>query len=302
MGLLVVASAKGSPGVTTTALLLGGLWPRQSVVAECDPSGADVAWRMPARDGQPLDPQTGVLSLVAAGRKTMHPGLLLQHSQQIVGGLDVLAGVSAPEQAGGVRWDELGRLLADVSGLDVIADLGRIGASTPQNALLARAAAVLMLVDTLPSNVVHLRERLTRLRGSLGGPLAPPVHVAVVAPPKRDRAVREVADALQRADVEVEGVHHLAHDVSGAGFFLGQVRGRADRTALVRSAQPLVATLAGRTARHFVGDEQPAAGSAAETDDAGIGPGAGGDARPGAGPAPGQPVGQPVGQDPEASA
>lgn len=254
MGLLVLASAKGSPGVTTTSLLVGGLWPRPALVAECDPSGADVAWRMPAPDGQPLDPQTGVLSLVAAGRKAMHPGLLLQHSQQIVGGLDVLTGVTAPEQAGGVRWEDLGRLLSDAPGLDVVADLGRIGANTPQNALIGHAAAVLLLVDTLPSNVVHLRERLARLRGSLGGPFAPPVHVAVVAPPKRERAVREVREALTRADVDVEEVHHLAHDPAGAGFFLGQVRGRAERTALVRSALPLTAGLAERTAGHFVDD------------------------------------------------
>ncbi len=261
MGLLVVASAKGSPGVTTTSLLVGGLWPRRSVVAECDPSGGDVVWRMPSPTGQPLDPQTGLLTLVAAGRRNLHPGLILQHTQQMVGGQDVLPGVTVPEQASGVRWEDVGELFAQAPGLDLIADLGRIGARTPQNALLSRAAAVVLVVDTVPSNVVHLRERLGRLRQELGGPMAPPHHVVVVAPPKRQRAVREVREALERAEGDVEGVHHLAHDPSGAGFFLGQVRGRAERTALVRSARPLVEHLAERTAALFVedrrGDEDP---------------------------------------------
>ena len=52
MGLLSVVSAKGSPGATTTALLLGALWPRPTVLAECDPSGSDVAWRMPSNEVQ----------------------------------------------------------------------------------------------------------------------------------------------------------------------------------------------------------------------------------------------------------
>ncbi|RYJ06001.1 MAG: hypothetical protein EON52_08655, partial [Actinomycetales bacterium] len=63
MGLVAFASAKGSPGVTTASLLVGALWPRPTIVVECDPSGGDVALRMPGDDGQPLDPQRGLLSL-----------------------------------------------------------------------------------------------------------------------------------------------------------------------------------------------------------------------------------------------
>jgi hypothetical protein len=262
VGLIAVASAKGAPGVTTTALVLGALWPRMSVVAECDPSGGDVAWRMPGPEGQPLDPQAGLLALVAAGRKAMHPGLIAHHGQRIVGGLSVLTGVTTPEQATGVRWEDIATLFAQAPGLDVVADLGRIGAQTPQNALLQTADAIAMVVDTVPSNVVHLRERLSRLQHALGGAMAPPVHVLVVAPPKRQRAVREVADALERAELTVEAVHHLAEDAAGAAFFLGQVRGRAERTALVRSALPVATALAERTAGGFVEIEAEPEGNA----------------------------------------
>jgi len=256
VGLIAVASAKGSPGVTTTALLFGALWPRQSLVAECDPAGGDVAWRMPAAHGHALDPQLGIVSLVAAGRKSMHPGLLPQHTQIVVGGLPVVVGVTAAEQSTGLAWDDLATLFARAPGVDVIADLGRIGARTPQNTLLRSAAVVVMVVDTVPSNVVHLRERIGRIHESLGGPMAAPIHVVVTAPPKRARAVREVHETLERSGVHVEAVHHLAYDVSGAGFFLGQVRGKPDRTALVRSAHPIVAALAQRTVSSFIGNQQ----------------------------------------------
>lgn len=262
MGLIAVGSAKGSPGVTTVALLMGMLWPRMSVVAECDPSGGDVAWRMPGADGRPLDAQTGLLSLVAAGRRALETGLVLRHGQTIVGGQVVIAGMSAPEQASSVPWTDLGAILAGAPGFDVIADIGRVGAKTPQSALLDVASAIVMVVDTVPSSVVHLRDRLIRIQGARSSMLRPPTHVVVVAHPKRQRAVHEVDEALTRSEAEVEAVHHLAFDPKGAAFFLGQGQGRADRTTLVRSAQPVVAALADRTEAAFTPDD-PAAGEAA---------------------------------------
>lgn len=252
MALITIASAKGSPGVTTAALLLGALWPRPAVVAECDPAGGDIAYRMPAQDGQPLDPQAGLVSLSAAGRKAMHPGLIEQYAQPIVGGLGVLTGVSLPEQAGGLAWPELANLFANAPGTDVIADLGRIGAATPQNALLATSSLVVMVTGTVPSGIIHLRERIVRVHQAFGGALAAPMHVVVVAEPKRARAVREAREVLERARTQFEDVHHLAHDPAGAAFFLGQVKGKPDRTPLVRSARPIVARFAERTAAAFV--------------------------------------------------
>lgn len=253
MALIALASAKGSPGVTTAALLLGGLWPRPVLLSECDPAGGDVALRIPASDGNPLDTHEGLLSLVAAGRKTMHPELVLQHCQQIVGGLDVLAGITVPEQAAGLgqQWANLGPLLDAVEGRDVIADLGRIGAATPQNALLGSAHAIAMVVDTTPSNVVHLRERISYVQDQVGGPMGTPVHVLVVAEPKRRTAVREIREALARAEITVAEVHHLAYDVRGANVFLGQINGNPGRTTLVRSARPIVEKLSETTAGFY---------------------------------------------------
>lgn len=253
MGLLAVASAKGSPGVTTAALLFAALWPRPSVLVECDPSGGDVALRMPAPDGEPLDSSPGLLNLVAAGRKSLYADLVDVHSEQIVGGLDVLTGMTTPEQAAGLgQWAQLGELFSRLPGKDAVVDLGRIGATTPQNAVLASASAVALVVDAIPSSVIHLRERLARVSESLGGTVGPPIYVIVVAPPKRTRAVAEVRAAIDRSGTPVTAVRHLADDPAGARFFLGQVSGSPSRTQLVRSAQPIVDELAARMVGTFL--------------------------------------------------
>lgn len=253
MGLISVASAKGSPGATTTALLLGALWPRPVVVAECDPGGGDIAMRMPAAEGGVLDPERGLLSLAAAGRKSMYPELVLQHAQTIAGGLEVLVGVRVPEQAVALnqQWAQFGPLFAGLEGRDVIADLGRVGATTPQNSLLESSSDVVLVVDTQPSAVVHMRERARAIASRFEPPRGPRIHIVVVAEVKRRQPVREISDALERSDVSVAAVHHLAEDPKGALFFAGQIEGRPDRTNLVRTARPVVAELAAESAPFF---------------------------------------------------
>lgn len=266
MGLICVASAKGSPGATTTALVMGALWPRPVLVAECDPGGGDIALRMPAAEGGVLDPERGLVSLSAAGRKTLHPELVLQHSQQLVGGLDVLAGVRLPEQATALnqQWAQFGPLFAALEGRDVIADLGRVGSTTPQNSLLESASDVVLVVDTQPSAVVHMRERARAILSRFEAPRGPRLHVVVVAEVKRRQPVREIGEALERSDVSVAAVHHLAEDAKGALFFSGHIDGRPDRTALIRTARPIVAELAAATAPFFRPAEEHAVAGGVE--------------------------------------
>ena len=51
MALIAIASDKGAPGVTTSALALAAVWPRPVLLAECDPSGGDLAYRFPDSSG-----------------------------------------------------------------------------------------------------------------------------------------------------------------------------------------------------------------------------------------------------------
>ncbi|HVU90955.1 MAG TPA: hypothetical protein VHC23_01905, partial [Jatrophihabitans sp.] len=64
MSTVVFFSAKRAPGATTAAMLAAALWQRPAVLADCDPAGGDVALRLPAPDGRPLDVERGLLSLL----------------------------------------------------------------------------------------------------------------------------------------------------------------------------------------------------------------------------------------------
>ncbi|MCP5854114.1 hypothetical protein NL323_29700, partial [Klebsiella pneumoniae] len=61
MSLIVLGAAKGAPGVTTAAVALAAVWPRSAVVAECDPSGGDLALRLTGAGGRPLAQDHGML-------------------------------------------------------------------------------------------------------------------------------------------------------------------------------------------------------------------------------------------------
>ena len=66
--LISIASAKGSPGASTSAHVLAAVWPRPVVLAELDPVGSDLVYRTRSREGAPLDSDRGVVSLAAAIR------------------------------------------------------------------------------------------------------------------------------------------------------------------------------------------------------------------------------------------
>jgi len=254
MTLITVAAAKGSPGVTTTALALAALWPRPVLLAECDVAGADIPLRMSAADGGVVDPDRGLLSLAAAGRKGLTPELVQAHTQQILGGVEVLVGTRAPEQAVGLShlWALLGPALDQVAGHDVLADCGRLGPATPQSALLKASKLVIMVCTDEVSSVVHLRERLVALAPMLdpSSPVGTAIAVAVVADPKRRGAVAQVRETLQRTEIPLQAIWHVARDPRGAGFFSGNVVGRADKTPLVLSAR-VVADEAARSVEPF---------------------------------------------------
>ncbi|TWD84380.1 hypothetical protein FB561_5567 [Kribbella amoyensis] len=241
MALVAMASAKGSPGVTTAALVMGALWPRQVLLTECDPAGSDVAIRMTAPGGQPLNSDRGLVSLAAAGRKGLGDEVIMAHSQQLDGGLDVMLGVRSPEQVGGMGglWAPLGITFNQMQSADVIADCGRIGASSPQLPVVQAARLVVLVCTATGSSVAHLRERLATLVHHVDARLA----VMVVADPKQRDGVKQVWSVLDQMSVRIEHRWHLAYDPVGAAFFDGRGHGRLDRTALIRTASDIAAEM-----------------------------------------------------------
>ncbi|GAA4237216.1 hypothetical protein GCM10022254_48760 [Actinomadura meridiana] len=272
MALIALAADKGAPGVTTAAVALGAVWPRPVLVAECDQAGGDLVYRLPASadgdasgdtDGGMLNPSRGLLSLAATARRGLRPDQIAEHCQRLVGGLDVLVGITNAEQAQAMTWlwGPLGRAFAGLAPVDVIADCGRLGAETPLTGLLREADLIVLLTRATLEQVAHLRERVMALSEDMRG--GPPVGVLVLADPRDFRASiaevdRILAGARQRGqdarggdvaqgrppDVTVLG--GLALDPKGAELLSGRWGGRLDRSLLIRSAREAAGDLVGR--------------------------------------------------------
>lgn len=214
MSLLSFASAKGSPGVSHAVAELARLWGRDAVVADLDPAGGDVVLLQRDASGEPLLPDTGLVSLGAAlrGGKSAELG---EHLQTTIDGTRTLVGVSTPAQvhALGPVWGQIATSLAAQRG-DVLADLGRFTPGSPVVPIIESSAALVLVArDDLPS-LAHLRERLQGLReplnlGRLGGK---PVGVALVGDPRNARAVGDMVRLFAAADLSVEGLGMIADD------------------------------------------------------------------------------------------
>lgn len=237
MALIAVASGKGSPGTTTLALTLATVWPRPAVLAELDPVGTDLAYRLRGSDGEALAAERGVLGLAADPHSP-----LTDHVQQITSGLDVLvgpppAGLSDPVG----RWAEVGGALAGAPGLDVVADCGRLHAGSPALPVLRAAAGVVLVTRPTIDNVAHL---LATAGDVVDAAPAAEVHVVVVADVRDDRSWREIAGLVEQAELPVGVVRRFAHDRDAVGLLSGAWSARLHRSLLVRSGREIATELA----------------------------------------------------------
>src|SRR5918997_262609 len=146
---IAFASAKGSPGVTTTVAALAASWPaeRGLLVAEVDPAGGDLVVRLD------LATEPGLVSLAAAGRR--EPDAVRRALVAPVSADQASASLSALR--GG-----LARVLDQV-GLDVIVDCGRLDPSSPAFDLANRGALLVMVARPVVAEVHHLSSRLAGL-------------------------------------------------------------------------------------------------------------------------------------------
>lgn len=247
MALVAFASAKGAPGVTTGALVLGALWPRDVLVADCDPVGGDVANRMPDTEGRPLDVDRGLLALAASARHGLTPELVEDQVQTVTGGLRVLVGVRTPEQgtALGPLWPVLGPCLDRLPSGDVLADCGRLTGAPGQLDVVKAARFLVLFCEPTVSSLLHLRERLPVLEERLRSSSPDGVPIGVVVVSDRPGDVDAVAESLSRQTTSVRLLGRLPYDRKGAEFFAGRLEGRVERTALVRGARDVAANIAG---------------------------------------------------------
>jgi hypothetical protein len=251
MALIAIAADKGAPGVTTSAVALAAVWPRPVLLAECDPAGGDLIYRLPSASGSRLDPRRGLLSLAISARRGGHAGQVWEHAQKLRGGLDVLVGVANAEQGAGLdlMWDQVGATLSALPEADVIADCGRLGADGRAYDLLARADAVILVTRANLGDLVRLRDRAvaidTAIRGH--GGMTGRIGVLVIADHKHfGPALAEVGQVLSGAGSPVSVLGGLAHEPKSAEMLSGEWGGKLDRSLLIRTARQVAAELVGR--------------------------------------------------------
>jgi Mrp family chromosome partitioning ATPase len=229
MSLVALASLKNSPGVTTTALALGAVWPadRQVLVAELDPAGGDVAgrFRLP---GEP-----GLLALCAAARRHDPARRVWRFCQQLPGGLAVLTAPHAAEQvrAALVTSGLAGAFAA--TDADVLADCGRLDPDSLALDVVRKADFLLLITRPV---YVELKRVVSGLPGLQQ--LCPMLGVVLIG--KGNYPPGEVASVLR---VEVLGSlpldPHSATILGGASATKGALR----RSPLLRYAHGLVRQL-----------------------------------------------------------
>lgn len=245
---VVLCSAKGSPGVTTLSCVLGAVWPaaRGVVVAECDPSGGDLAGRFG------LSTRIGMTSLVMTERQG---GLgatdYRAHVQQLPGGLDVLVGPPGPDSASALDR-ELGVTTSDMSRFDcdVLADCGQLlPGAVGQEKMIRAADHVILVVHPDVAGVAHARWATTRISA-----LSPSVASVVLM----GAGVFTTAEVAEELNITVVGV--VPFDPGAARMASGSpgTTRRFVRSGLVAFAREMAAFLVELTSNTALGDREGA--------------------------------------------
>jgi hypothetical protein len=242
---LGLVSAKGSPGVTTSAVLLAALWPTPSVLLEADPAGGDLRYWYSDEHGRPLRPDRGVVSLLTArGVRDEIGGSagggLARHAQVLPGGLPVLIGPDGPGQVVATEglWDRLAMSIAAHDG-HVVVDGGRLtNASTLAHTmpLLRGCQRTLLVCRATVSSLAHACELLNLL-----DTLDLPAQVLLIGGASPSTAER--TDAAAAVGRRPEQVHVLPDDPVSAAAVTSQWSRRLDRSRLVRAARSVASEL-----------------------------------------------------------
>jgi MinD-like ATPase involved in chromosome partitioning or flagellar assembly len=237
MGTIAFASAKSSPGVTTTVAALAAAWPadRDVFVAELDPAGGDLVIRFD------LAAEPGLVSLAAAGRRDLRPETVVAHTQALPfdrpeGGRRrmLVAPVAAEQSAAALATLRTGLLpVLGALGGDVLIDCGRLDPGSPVTDVAAGADLLVVVVRPVLSEVHHLAARLAGLK---------PRALSLVTVGDQPYPVTEVATAvgataLGTMPIDPRSAQALAS--AGAGTSKG-----LRRSPLIRDARAVAEGLA----------------------------------------------------------
>ena len=246
-----VCSDKGSPGVTTTAVALGMVWPGERVLLEADPSGGDLALRMRSPEGHFLARQPTVRALSVDARSGAIPGSLLGYAHHTSLGVPVIPATDMRTEDFTLiarQWPAVASVADQWTGT-VIADVGRLQEGNSAGPLAAASTVVLLIGRATPEGFYHLRERASALAARLGQGMhgRSPLAVAAVCSPREHEARIKDLRAHLAADPSSSAVPvagWIAEDPAAElALRVGEVTKKLTGSALLRSARDLAETL-----------------------------------------------------------
>ena len=250
--IVTLGSVRGSPGVTSWALLLAAGWPAifdtDRVVLEADVDGGVLG----ARYGLGVDP--GVVSLIAAMRRSGQPQVpVADHGRAAADRVWLVPGPETAERAHSVWTGTAEAVAAGLAADDRVwfVDAGRVDASSAVLPFVAAAKLTVLLCRSAHEDVVQVPSRLEAL--GIDGPKS-----AVLVVGKLRHSVDELAAFFGTPTVwnvdESTELPELAAAVMRPG--------RARRSWLWRSAVELSARVAVHTsAPRSVGSDLRTVGS-----------------------------------------
>lgn len=153
MSLTCFASAKGAPGVTLTAVAFAAARAgagSKVVFLEADRSGGTLAVRYQ------LPRQPGLITLAAAGNHGLARNELWNHAQELPGGLAAIVAPEREDRASAILRDggaRIGRWLADIGDVEVVADCGRIDSTDLASGLVAQANTLYLVAHPIAEEV-----------------------------------------------------------------------------------------------------------------------------------------------------
>ena len=239
MAIIAFASAKASPGVTTSVAALAATWPaaRDLVVAELDPAGGDLVVRLD------LATEPGLVTLAAAGRRELGPGTLTAHTQPFPVTIEpeaaarrVLVGPVSADQASASLAALRGVLAPSLAHLraDVLVDCGRLDPGSGAHDIVLGADLLVLVARPVVAEVHHLAARVAGLN---------PASVALLLVGDRPYPVSEVATTVGITPLGTLPLDGRAAAAFGGGHpaAVRQLR----RSQLLRDARAMAEVLAG---------------------------------------------------------
>ncbi len=237
-------SAKGAPGVTSTALALAAVWPRPVVLVEADPAGSDLTYRCRISGGGMPAPSPSLLSLGTAAARPDRQAPLAVWTQQLGCGVNVVLGVTSPAQGRGIEplWSRISDILRAAE-LDVLVDAGRLARGAASASLVQVADVRIPVAKASAESVITTRELLRDVAFADG--LTIPVVVTSARAGAADAG--DLDEILRGAGVFAESSMPMAFDHPG---LLALERGaspagRGRGSLLVRSARRIAERTAG---------------------------------------------------------